>query len=152
MPSGSCLVVHLSAHLSLFLAKGVRSFLATAPCPSAGPRRCLTEGRRGARRAGPIRKANRYQGQGLLQSRELGEKGMMSGEHSCLCLLGRQGGHPHLRKHRTGSCCGEEGPSLLISLSLVTFHHGSYHSQGSFPKTWASVALPFCLETSQVRI
>lgn len=31
--TGSCLVAHLSAHLLLCPAKGVRSFLATTPCP-----------------------------------------------------------------------------------------------------------------------
>lgn len=42
--TGSCLVARLSAHLSSCPAKGVRSFLATAPCPTAGPRRCFNRG------------------------------------------------------------------------------------------------------------
>lgn len=75
---------------------------------------------------------------------------MICDKHSYLCPLGRQGdASSHLREHRR-SCT--EGPAQPISLSFVTFYHGLYHSQGSFPKTWASVALPSCLETSRIRI
>ena len=75
---------------------------------------------------------------------------MIHDKHRYLCPLGRRGDGPHLRKQRRG--CTEEGPAQPISLSFVTFYHGLYHSQGSFPKTWASVVLPFCLETSKIRV
>ena len=89
-------MVHLSAHLSLCLAKGVRSFLATAPCPTTGPRRCLTEDRRSTRKARPHKQGGQItkltEDQGLPPYGELEEKGMIRGKHSYLCPTGKARG------------------------------------------------------------